>query len=203
MQETTCCARRSGKHTFPHRPREEVFPMRRFLLLLIALSLLLPLPALAETISIGALAPIEMPAEESAQVLDLYCGPTQGFYRHENQTLDTGKPYVIFGQYDCWAMAAQGTSDSFGPIGWVEAGSITGLPYEPQLAFEDGFAAVVEEIAAATDNPLSGDPFAGWTIAFDQGAEITVLAQLGDWIYVQGEFEDIPARVFIKADTMF
>lgn len=177
--------------------------MRRLFPLLIALMLLTPLSVFAETIQIGTLTPIEMPSDEDSQVLDLYCGPTQGFYRHENQTLDTGKPYVIFGQYDCWAMAAQGTANSFGPVGWIEAGSITDIPYEPQLAFEDGFAAVVEEIAAVTDNPLAADPFAGWAIAFDQGAEITVLAQLGDWIYVQGEFEDVPARVFIKAYTVF
>lgn len=176
--------------------------MKQFFSLFLMLMLLLPAPLLAEGMEITQLIPLEMPAEEAAQVLDLYCGPTQGFYRHGAQTLDTGKPYVIFGQYDCWAMAAQGTPDSFGPVGWVEAGSVAGLPYEPQLAFEDGFAAVVEEIAAVTDHPLSSDPFAGWTIAFDRGAEITVLAQLGEWLYVQGEFEDIPARVFIKSDTV-
>ena len=177
--------------------------MKRFAMLLCLFMMLLPCVSLGESVEITALAPIEMPPEASAQVLDLYCGPTQGFYRHTNKTLDTGKPYVIFGQYDCWAMAAQGTADAFGPVGWVEAGSITDIPYEPQLAFEDGFAAIIEETASVTDNPLAADPFAGWTIAFDQGAEITVLAQLGDWIYVQGEFEDVPARVFIKADTVF
>lgn len=176
--------------------------MKRLIVLFLALLLLSP-AVLAEDAGLSPLVPIEMLPEEIAQTLDLYCGPTQGFYRHAGQTLDTGKPYVIFGQYDCWAMAAQGTASDFGPVGWVEAGSIADLPYEPQLAFEDSFAAIVEEIAAVTDHPLSSDPFAGWTIAFDQGAEITVLAQLGDWLYVQGEFEDIPARVFIKADTVF
>ena len=98
------------------------------------LCLLLPCFALGE--SMDTLAPMDMIPEAESQVLDLYCGPTQGFYRHEEQTLDTGRPYVLFGQYDCWAMAAQGTAENFGPIGWVEAGAIDGLPYEPQLAFE-------------------------------------------------------------------
>lgn len=177
--------------------------MKQLILLLCLLVMLIPCASLGESAGIAALTPVSMTPESQTQLLDLYCGPTQGFYRHENQTLDTGKPYVIFGQYDCWAMAAQGTAEAFGPIGWVEAGSIPDIPYEPQLAFEDGFSAIVEEIADATDNPLATDPFAGWTIAFDRGAEITVLAQLGDWLYVQGEFEDVPARVFIKADTVF
>lgn len=177
--------------------------MRRIFPLLIALMLLLPLPTFAEADEIDPLVPIEMPVDENAQVLDLYCGPTQGFYRHGEQTLDTGKPYVIFGQYDCWAMAAQGTKDAFGPIGWVEAGSITDIPYEPQLAFENGFAAIVEESAAVTDHPLTDNPFAGWSLSLSQGTEITVLAALDDWLYVQGELDGVPARVFIKADTVY
>ena len=176
--------------------------MRRLLPLLMLLALL-PLCAFAEAIDAYSLSPIEMPIEESAQILDLYCGPTQGFYRHEAHTLDTGKPYVLFGQHDCWAMAAQGTAASFGPIGWVEAGSIADIPYEPQLSFEDSFAAVVEEPAAVTDHPLADDPFAAWSITLEPGTEIIVLAQLGDWLYVQAELDGIPARVFIKADTVF
>jgi len=178
--------------------------MRLFSLILCTLLVcLLPCCALGEAIDVAALAPMEMSAQAEAQILDLYCGPTQGFYRHGDQTLDTGKPYVLFGQYDCWAMVAQGTPDAFGPIGWVEAGSITDIPYEPQLAFEDGFAAMVEESAQMTDNPLAENPFDGWTAALEAGTQVTVLAQLDEWIYVQSEMEDIPLRAFIRANTVF
>lgn len=173
--------------------------------LLAALLILVMLPCgvLGEAIDAAVLEPIVMTPEAEGQILDLYCGPTQGFYRHGEQSLDTGKDYVLFGQYDCWAMAAQGTPESFGPVGWVEAGSITDIPYEPQLAFEDGFAAMVEEPAQLTDNPLADDPFAGWTATLEQGTQITVLAQLGDWLYVQSEADGMPLRAFIKADTVF
>ena len=177
--------------------------MKRLFLILCLLAILLPCAALSESVEIAALVPTAMTPDSEAQVLDLYCGPTQGFYRRENKTLDTGKPYVIFGQYDCWAMAAQGTPDAFGPVGWVEAGFITNIPYEPQLAFEDGFAAIVEETAAVTDNPMVDNPFEGWVVQLAPGTEITVLAAYGDWLYVQCELEDTPARVFIKADTVF
>ena len=162
--------------------------------------LLLPCAALSEAIDAAVLTPIEMTPEAEGQVLDLYCGPTQGFYRHSEQTLNTGKPYVLFGQYDCWAMAAQGTADAFGPIGWVEAGSIVDIPYEPQLGFEDGFAAMVEEEAMATNDPLGASE---WDIVLPQGTQITVLAQLGEWLYVQCDVGDVPARVFIPANTVF
>ncbi|MBR4040472.1 MAG: hypothetical protein IKJ11_10315 [Clostridia bacterium] len=172
-------------------------------LLVAMLVCLLPAASLGEAIDLEALTPIEMTAEAEGQVLDLYCGPTQGFYRHGDQMLDTGKPYVLFGQYDCWAMAAQGTKDDFGPVGWVEAGSITDIPYEPQLAFEDGFAAMIEETAPLTGNPLSENPFEGWTAALEAGTQVTVLAQMGDWLYIQTEIEGIPARVFIPVHTIF
>ena len=153
--------------------------MRLFtsLFTIMLLCLLLPVCALGE--SIAVLTPLAMTPDTEGQVLDLYCGPTQGFYRHHQQTLDTGKDYVVFGQYDCWAMAAQGTPEAFGPIGWVEAGSIVDLPYEPQLGFEDGFAAMVEEDAKATNDPFGG---AEWDTVLPQGTQVIVLAQCGDWL---------------------
>ena len=177
--------------------------MKRLFLILCLLAMLLPCAALSESAEIAALVPAAMTPDSEAQVLDLYCGPTQGFYRHGEQTLDTGKPYVLFGQYDCWAMAAQGTKDVFGPIGWVEAGSITDIPYEPQLCFEDGFVAMIEEAAQMTDNPLAENPFEGWDMALEAGTQVTVLAQLGEWVYVQAEMDDAPVRAFVFANTIF
>ena len=174
--------------------------MRLFSSILLLICLMLPCCALGESIDAAVLTPIAMTPEAEGQVLDLYCGPTQGFYRHGGQTLDTGKDYVIFGQYDCWAMAAQGTPESFGPVGWVEAGSITDIPYEPQLGFEDGFAAMIEEDANATNDPF-GDT--KWDTVLPQGMQIVVLAQYGEWLYVQCDIENTPARVFIPTNTVF
>ncbi|MBE5799877.1 MAG: hypothetical protein E7321_08010 [Clostridiales bacterium] len=177
--------------------------MFKLILAMMLVCLLFPCAALGEAIDAAALCPIEMTPEAEGQILDLYCGPTQGFYCHGEQTLDTGKPYVLFGQYDCWAMAAQGTKDSFGPVGWVEAGFITDIPYEPQLGFEDGFAAMIEETAQMTDNPMADEPFAGWAATLEQGTQVTVLARLGDWLYVQAETEGVPVRAFIPAKAIF
>ena len=178
--------------------------MRSFRILLAALLLcMLPCAASGEQPDIGALVPIAMPAEAEAQALPLYCGPTQGAYRQDEQTLDTGKPFVFFGQYDCWAMVAPGTPDSFGPVGWVEAALLAQLPDIPQLSFDDGFAATVEEAAALTNAPLAPDPFEGWEAMLAPGTQVAVLAQLGDWLYVRAELEDVPVRAFIPVHAVF
>jgi len=177
--------------------------MRHMSILLSVLLLCLALPCLAaaEGIEIGTLSPMPMTPAAEAQTLDLYCGPTQGFYRHAGQTLDAGKPYVYFGQYDCWAMVAQGTPDSFGPVGWVEAALLAELPAEPQLAFEDGLQVTVEDEAVLTNDPLNPD--AELIVRIVPGTVVTLLAACGDFAYIQAEFSDLaPVRAFIPMSAI-
>ena len=172
--------------------------MKRMLTLLLTLCLLCA-SALAQETAVTALIPAAMDPIESFEPVALYCGPTQGFYRHEEQTIDLSQPFVCFGQYDCWVMVAQGTPGSFGPVGWIEGG-LFGESGVPELSFEDGFAAMVEETAAVTDDPQNGD--SAWGIALERGAQITVLAGYGDRLYVQTQINGTPARVFIPASTL-
>ncbi|MBQ2989726.1 MAG: hypothetical protein IJD60_00350 [Clostridia bacterium] len=170
---------------------------------LAALLICLCIPCLcaAQGIEIGALAPLEMAAEENAQTLALYCGPTQGFYRHGDQALDTGKPFVVFGQHDCWAMAAQGTADAFGPVGWVEAGSIDDIPYDPQLTFDDGLQVTVEDAAILTNDPMNAD--ADVIVRVVPGTVVMLLAAYDGWAYIQAEFADMPpVRAFIPMSAI-
>ena len=169
----------------------------KFAILSLLVCLMIPVLACSEDLGVTALNPIAMTAEADAQVLELYCGPTQGFHREAEQTLDTGKDYVIFGQYDCWAMAAQGTPDAFGPVGWVEAGSIENLPYDPQLAFEDALVVTVEDEAILTND------FENAIVRIVPGTAVTLLAQFGEWGYVQAEFDDmLPIRAFIPMSAI-
>lgn len=173
--------------------------MRPMKLLFLSLLVCLMLPALAisEDLGVMALSPIAMPPDAEALALELYCGPTQGFHREDGQTLDTGKDYVVFGQYDCWAMAAQGTPEAFGPVGWVEAGALESLPYEPQLAFEDALPVTVEDEAMLTND------FENAIVRVVPGTAVTLLAQFGDWGYVQAEFDDmLPIRAFIPMSAI-
>ena len=108
---------------------------------LLALLLLLALPACAQELEIGALSPVGMDAAYGETTLiDLYCGPTMGFYRDGEAVIDLGQPFVFFGQYDCWAMVAQGTLGDMGAVGWIESAAAN-LPEEPLLGFDDALSA--------------------------------------------------------------
>ena len=178
--------------------------MRKFLFLF-ALLLVFPLCILAEesaSLGVDVLIPTACEASIDGGMIDLYCGPTQGFYRHEEQALDLGKPYVFFGQFDCWSMVAQGTPDAFGPVGWVESALLETLPETPELAFEQALSAMVEEDSVITSDPLSISEDTAWSNPIARGEEVIVLAQYGDWLYVQTELNDMPARVFIPISAI-
>ena len=170
--------------------------MMKKLTLIALLLTLLSFPALAEETAL-------VPAAVSPTALNvpvaLYCGPTQGFYRHEQQTIDLTAPFVCFGQYDCWAMVAQGTTEAFGPVGYIEGGLFDTATL-PELSFEDSYAAMIEEDAPVTNDPLSPD--GAWAMTLPRGTQVVVLAALGDWLYVQTEIAGTPARVFVPADAI-
>jgi len=171
--------------------------LMKLAILSLLVCLMLPAAAVCEDLGVTVLSPLSMTPDAEGQSLELYCGPTQGFHREDSQTLNTSKDYVIFGQYDCWAMAAQGTAESFGPVGWVEAGSLENLPYEPQLAFEDALIVTVEDETILTND------FENLIVRIVPGTPVTLLAQLGEWGYVQAEFDDmLPIRAFIPMSAI-
>lgn len=186
----------AGKEVFPLKKNRTLLQtMKRAAPLALAL-LLLALPALAqEALEIGALAPVVLPAQDASGECALYCGPTQGFYRHGEAVLDTREPFVCFGQYDCWAMVAAGTPESFGPVGWIEAAALSSLDGAAELSFEDALPVMIEEDAPLTDDPLSDAPAALATLP--RGTQVTLLAGFGDWGYVQTELEGVPVRAFV------
>lgn len=173
--------------------------MKRILAALVLLVFLLPVCASAQDAALTALSPADMTPVEGFEPVALFCGPTQGFYRHDEQTLDLSQPFVCFGQYDCWTMVAQGTEESFGPVGFIEGGLFDDAGV-PELSFEDSFAAMVEEDAIVTNDPRNPDGL--WTITLARGTQVTVLAGYGDWLYVQTEIGNMPARVFIPASAL-
>ena len=176
--------------------------MRFFKVMLAAflLCLLLPCGVLGESADVNVLAPMAISPEADGQVLDLYCGPTQGFYRHGEAVIDTREPFVCFGQYDCWAMVAAGLPEAFGPVGWIEAAALSSLEGAAELGFEDALMVMIEEDAPLTDDPLSDAPEALATLP--RGTQVTLLAGFGDWGYVQTELGGTPVRAFVPMATI-
>jgi hypothetical protein len=171
--------------------------MKKLLAVLFAF-LLLAAGALAEE-SLLPLTPTAMECLVAFEPVPLHCGPTQGFYRHENQTIDLTQPFVCFGQDDCWVMAAQGTPEAFGPVGWIEGG-LFAAPQLPALSFEDAFSAMIEEDAPVTNDPVNLG--SAWDIVLPRGTQVIVLAGYGDFFYIQTEIDGIPARVFVPATAL-
>ena len=170
------------------------------LVLTLALLMALALPACAQELEIGVLAPVAMDAAYSEPTpVDLYCGPTMGFYRDGDAAIDLGEPFVYFGQYDCWAMVAPGTPEEMGAIGWIESAATT-LPEEPQLGFDDALPAMVEEDTFLTVTPFAEAPAPLCTL--ERGAQVLLLAQLGDWVYVQAETDGTPVRAFLPVSAI-
>ena len=170
------------------------------LVLTLALLMVLALPACAQELELGALAPVVLPAQDASGECALYCGPTQGFYRHGEAVIDTREPFVCFGQYDCWAMVAAGLPEACGPVGWIEAAALSSLEGAAELGFEDALMVMIEEDAPLTDDPLSDAPEALATLP--RGTQVTLLAGFGDWGYVQTELEGIPVRAFVPMSSI-
>ena len=172
---------------------------RTFIFLLALLTLALPLGAAAEDpygLGVEALAPVlHEPASVGSLPVALYCGPTQSAVRHGELTLDPDQPYVYFGQSDCWAMVAVGTPEAMGPVGWVEA-ALVDAPLTPELLFEDAVSVMIEEDTFLTDEPdAEGEPPV--VLAIERGTWVILLAQYGEWGYVQLDLEDTFVRAFV------
>lgn len=151
----------------------------------------------ADSLGVYVLEPLACPASDEAETTDLYLGPTQGSYRPDDLTIDLSAPYVYFGQHDCWAMVASGTPEDMGPIGWVEAAAAD-FPAQPQLSFEDALPVMVEEDATLIASPAAEEPLC--TLA--RGTQVLLLAQLGDWGYVQAEIDSVPVRALLPLNAI-
>ena len=173
--------------------------MRRMLLPLLALLALALCAqtacAQADDLGVAALVPVlHEPAPTDALPVELYCGPTQSAYRHDDLALDPSAPYVYFGQDDCWAMVALGTPENLGPVGWVEAARID-APLTPELRFDDAVSVMIEEDTFLTDEPDADAP--PQLLPVERGTWVTLLARYGDWGYVQIEFDYAFIRAFV------
>ena len=151
--------------------------------------------AQGEPLEIGTLLPTVLPAQQETGVTALYFGPTQGFLREGGTALDTGEPFVCFGQADCWAMVAPGTPEDFGPVGWIESAALDTRDTAAELTFDDALEVMIEDDAPLTADPLHGDTPALATLP--RGTRVLLLARYGDWGYVQTELGGVPVRAFV------
>jgi len=160
-------------------------------------------PALAQEddhFSVTALIPQPCAGDEQSGDIELYFGPTQGSLYKAGLTINLAAPHVYFGQYDCWAMVAPGTPDAFGPVGWVEAAAAA-FPEEPLLSFDDALSIKTSTVAHLTADPLAAAQAPLCVVP--RGTQVLLLAQMGDWGYVQSYVGDTPVRAFLPLSSLY
>ncbi len=161
--------------------------------------LLLSATAAADIPDLYVLTPVPAECTEESYEIPMYAGPTVQFTRIQDTVLNPSIPFVCFGQNDCWTMVAQGTPDTFGPVGWVETSSVPAQTYN-ELLFEGQLAAMVEE-----DAPLTFIPETDGTSPFTtlhHGDSIQILARYESFLYIETDNGDLPVRGFVPESAV-
>lgn len=164
---------------------------------LLVMLLLFAGSAAAQIPDLDVLVPEAAECADESYAVPMYAGPTVQF-RQMDATLNPSEAFVCFGQNDCWTMAAQGTPDSFGPVGWVETAAIPAQDCA-ELLFENQLAAMVEEDAPLTFVPASEEhPL----LTLHHGDPIQILGRYESFLYIETDKEDLPIRGFVPESTV-
>jgi len=125
----------------------------------------------------------------------VYTGPGEQSFRITDATF-TGGAAKVYGKAGDWALITYGLPDGSYHAGYV---SIAAIPAEIPVGDLTFTAApmTVRITSVFTDDPIAGSaPLA----QFEAGQQVTVLATMGNWIYVEAANflgSGLPARGFI------
>lgn len=173
--------------------------IKHFLLppLLFLFALMLPfLPALGESFS--SLYTLEarnavFPARERYAV---YSGPGEDYLRGANgkAVVSTNAPLQVFCRENGWLMIQYAIDDTHSRIGWIRGASDVSVSEMPTPSC----SATLQKGALITDDPFCSEAS---LLAFSMDIEVDVLAQAGDWCYVEGHSGDW-FRGFVRKDQL-
>ena len=130
----------------------------------------------------------------------VYTGPGDQSFRITDATF-TGGAAKVYGKAGDWALITYALPDGTYHTGYV---SIAAIPAEPPVGDLVFTAApmTVRSAAVFTDDPITGSiPLA----QFEAGQQVTVLAAMGNWIYVEAANflgSNLPARGFIDISAL-
>ncbi|MBQ9008685.1 MAG: hypothetical protein IJ088_05065 [Clostridia bacterium] len=167
--------------------------------LFFAFLLLLTVSAAAQIPDLDVLVPETAECADESCEIPLYAGPTVQFAQIPDAILDPSRPFVCFGQSDSWTMVAEGSPDSFGPVGWVQTASVPAQTCG-ELLFENQLAAMVEEDAPLTFTP-GGDNVPVF-VTLHHGDAIRILGRYDSFLYVEAETGDLPVRGFVPESSV-
>ena len=135
------------------------------------------------------------PALRTGEKYDVFSAPGRTSYRPANgkAVMSTNDWVQVFGVEDGWALVQYDISSGQMRFGYVDASVLPRGVQAPELVW----AEIPYEIIAAT--ALTDDPLNSCKVLLQlqPGEEVTVLATMGQWLYVETTISGKPARGFI------
>jgi len=115
----------------------------------------------------------------------VYTGPGEKFFRAADgrAAVSTNDWIQVFGVEDGWAMIQYDLSSDQCRIGWIDAAALPKNAAVSALRFNDQ-SAVITANTDLTDDPLMSRSY---LTTLQKGAQVTWLATLGQWAYVQDD----------------
>ena len=136
---------------------------------------------------------------EKARTLKVYSGPSEASWSASKAQVTTDETVAIYGKQGEWVLVSYAIGNgSRGRIGYIDDMTLMDSDTVPELSF-CSIRLTLTSDADATDDPLrSQTPIT----SLKAGEEVTLLALLDSWAYVETTMESRPCRLFIPFDAL-
>lgn len=126
----------------------------------------------------------------------VYSGPGEDYLRGANgkAVVSTNAPIQVFCRESGWLMIQYAIDHDHSRIGWIHAASGVSVSDMPAPSC----SATLPKDSLITDDPFGSEAS---LLAFSMDIEVDVLAQAGDWCYVEGHSGDW-FRGFVRKDQL-
>ena len=130
----------------------------------------------------------------------VYSGPGEKYLRggkKGNAAVSTNGWIQVFGRENGWILIQYETNSSSCRIGYISAQTLPEKSKVPDLLFPRQTAYAIKE-TSVTDDPLRS---ASTLVTIPAGAEVTALAMLENYVYIEGKTKDL-FRGFVPLDSL-
>ena len=142
---------------------------------------------------------LEDAAFEKRRSLEVYSAPGENTWRARNATVTTDDTVAIYGVENGWVLVSYAIGNgSRGRIGYIDDLTLDNPGKVKPLSF-CALPMTLVTAAEGTDDPLRGrEPI----LSLNKGDQVTLLAFMEDWAYVQSGLEGRVCRYFIPKTAL-
>lgn len=136
---------------------------------------------------------------EKRRSLEVYSAPGETTWRADGATVTTDESVAIYGVEKGWVMVSYAIGDgSRGRIGYIDDLTLENVEEVQPLNF-CAIPMTLYKAAEGTDDPLRGK---APIVTLQAGDQVTLLAFMGEWAYVQSGVEGRVCRYFIPKTAL-